>query len=116
MTQPDCLFCKIVAGEIPAELVHQGERLIAFHDISPQAPLHVLIIPREHVRSLEAAQEDHRDLLGDALLLAAEIARQEGVAEDGFRTVINTGDDGGQAVHHLHVHLLAGRALGWPPG
>jgi histidine triad (HIT) family protein len=116
MTQPDCLFCKIAAGEIPAELVHEGDRLIAFRDISPQAPLHVLIIPREHVRSLETAEEGHAGVLGEALLLAAEIARQEGVGDSGYRTVINTGDDGGQAVHHLHVHVLGGRALGWPPG
>lgn len=116
MSHPDCLFCKIAGGAIPADLVHEGERLVAFRDINPQAPLHVLVIPREHVASLEDASPDHGDLLGEALLLAAEIARREGVAEGGYRTVVNTGDDGGQTVHHLHVHLLGGRAMGWPPG
>lgn len=116
MSDTDCLFCKIVAGEIPAELVHQGERLVAFRDVDPQAPLHVLVIPREHVASLDAADGDHRDVLGEALLLAADIARREGVASGGYRTVINTGGDGGQTVHHLHVHVLGGRAMRWPPG
>jgi histidine triad (HIT) family protein len=116
MNESDCLFCKIAAGAIPATLVHEGERLLAFRDINPQAPLHILVIPREHLGSLAAATEGHRDLLGEALLLAADIARQEGVAEAGYRTVINTGDDGGQTVHHLHIHVLAGRALSWPPG
>jgi histidine triad (HIT) family protein len=116
MSSADCLFCKIAAGTIPATYVHEGDRLLAFRDISPQAPLHVLIIPRDHVASLDAADPGRGDLLGEALLLAAEIARREGVAEAGYRTVINTGDHGGQTVHHLHVHLLAGRALGWPPG
>ena len=114
MSQSDCLFCKIV--EIPADLVHETERLVAFRDISPQAPLHVLIIPREHMASLDDADGDDRDLLGEALLLAADIARREGVSDEGYRTVINTGTDGGQVVQHLHVHVLGGRALGWPPG
>lgn len=116
MSQSDCLFCKIATGQIAADLVHEGERLLAFRDINPQAPLHVLVIPREHVSSLDAADERVRDLLGEALLLVADIARQEGVAEEGYRTVVNTGDHGGQTVHHLHVHLLGGRHLGWPPG
>lgn len=116
MSHSDCLFCKIAAGTIPADLVHEGERLLAFRDISPQAPLHVLVIPREHLASLDAAGDGNGDLLGDALLLAAEIARREGISEGGYRTVINTGDDGGQTVDHLHVHVLGGRPLGWPPG
>lgn len=116
MSHSDCLFCKIASGAIAADLVHEGERLLAFRDISPQAPLHVLVIPREHVASLDAVGEDGGGLLGEALLLAAAIARREGVSEDGYRTVINTGDDGGQTVHHLHVHVLGGRPLGWPPG
>jgi histidine triad (HIT) family protein len=110
------LFCRIAAGTIPADLVHEGERLLAFRDINPQAPVHVLVIPREHVASLADATAAYQDLLGEALLLAADIARREGVAETGYRTVINTGGDGGQTVHHLHVHLLGGRAMGWPPG
>lgn len=116
MSRDDCLFCRIAAGTIPADLVHESDRLLAFRDINPQAPLHVLVIPREHVASLHAADPTAADLIGEALLLAAEIARGEGVAEAGYRTVINTGDHGGQTVHHLHVHLLAGRSLAWPPG
>jgi histidine triad (HIT) family protein len=110
------LFCKIASGAIPADLIHEGERLLAFRDINPQAPLHVLVIPREHVSSLDAATDESGALLGEALLLVADIARREGVAEDGYRTVINTGDHGGQTVHHLHLHLLGGRPLSWPPG
>lgn len=116
MSESDCLFCGIAEGEIPADLVHESERLVAFRDIDPKAPLHVLVIPREHLASLDAAAGEHGDLLGEALLVAADIARREGVAEGGYRTVINTGADGGQTVHHLHVHLLGGRALTWPPG
>lgn len=116
MSEPDCLFCKIAAGDIPADVVAESERLIAFRDIDPQAPVHVLVIPREHVASLDAATDAHRELLGEALLLAAELARSEGVAESGYRTVVNTGDEGGQSVHHVHVHLLGGRGLTWPPG
>jgi histidine triad (HIT) family protein len=116
MSDTDCLFCKIAAGEVPADLVHEGERLVAFRDIQPQAPVHVLVIPREHVTSLDATSAEHRDVLGEALLLAAEIARKEGVASEGYRTVINTGEDGGQTVHHLHVHVLGGRSMRWPPG
>jgi len=116
MSGSDCLFCRIVAGEIPADLVHEGERLIAFRDIDPIAPLHALVVPREHIQSLDAVDGGHGDLLGEALLVAAEVARRGGVAADGYRTVINTGDHGGQTVHHLHVHVLGGRALDWPPG
>lgn len=116
MSPSDCLFCSIARGEIPADLVHEGERLIAFRDISPQAPFHVLVIPREHIPSLGDAEAGHGALLGEALLLAAEIAAREGVAEEGYRTVVNTGKDGGQTVHHLHVHVLGRRSLGWPPG
>jgi histidine triad (HIT) family protein len=116
MSPGDCLFCKIAAGDVPADVVHDGERLFAFRDIAPQAPVHVLVIPKEHVESLGETDEGHGTLLGEMLLLAREIAVAEGVAEAGFRTVINTGRDGGQTVEHLHVHLLGGRSLGWPPG
>ena len=116
MTDSDCLFCKIVAGTIPSDLVHENERLLAFRDISPQAPVHVLIIPKEHLASLDGVDDRHGDLLGEMLLLARDLARSEGVAGDGYRTVMNTGDDGGQSVHHVHLHLLGGRALAWPPG
>jgi histidine triad (HIT) family protein len=116
MSDPACLFCKIVAGDIPADVIHDSERLMAFRDIAPQAPLHVLVIPKEHLASLDATETGHRDLLGELLLIARGIARDEGIAEGGYRCVLNTGDDGGQTVHHLHLHLLGGRALRWPPG
>ena len=116
MTDVDCIFCKIAAGEIPADVVYEDERLRAFRDASPQAPLHVLIIPKRHLASLDEAGPGHRDLLGEILVLAGELARAEGVSEGGYRTVINTGDHGGQTVHHLHMHLLGGRSMRWPPG
>ncbi len=116
MSEAPCLFCKIVAGSIPAALVHSDERLIAFRDINPQAPVHVLIVPREHLSSLDAADERHGQLLGELLVAVRRIARAEGLSTDGYRTVINTGADGGQTVEHIHVHLLGGRAMGWPPG
>jgi histidine triad (HIT) family protein len=116
MSAPSCIFCKIAAGTIPASVVHSGERLVAFRDIDAKAPVHILVIPREHIASLDAADERHRALLGEALLLARRVARDEGIAERGYRTVINTGADGGQSVPHLHLHVLGGRALAWPPG
>lgn len=116
VTDSDCLFCKIVDGSIPAELVARSERALAFRDINPQAPVHVLVIPTEHLASVGAAEDEHRDLLGDVLLLARDVAHSEGVAEGGFRVVLNTGDDGGQSVHHVHAHVLGGRRFSWPPG
>lgn len=116
MSPSDCLFCKLANGDLPATLVHEDDRIVAFRDINPQAPVHILIIPRAHIASLDAAAAEHRDLLGDLLLAARELAREEGMAEDGYRTVLNVGADGGQTVHHLHLHLLGGRSLGWPPG
>lgn len=112
----DCLFCKIMAGEIPSEKIHEDNLCIAFHDISPQAPTHVLIIPREHISSLDEADKSHREMLGHLLVTAAEIAREKNFANDGYRVVINTNDDGGQTVFHLHVHLLGGRQFVFPPG
>ena len=109
-----CLFCRIVRREIPAKIVHETEETVAFADINPQAPLHVLVVPREHVASLNEAADPA--LVGRLALAAAEIARREGVAESGYRTVINTNADAGQTVFHIHLHLLAGRRLGWPPG
>ena len=110
----DCLFCRIVQKEIPATLVAETDQCIAFRDINPQAPVHVVIIPREHVPSLNEAR--NADLIGNLSLLAADIARKEGIAESGYRTVINTNRDAGQTVFHVHLHLLGGRAMGWPPG
>jgi len=115
-TERDCIFCKIVAGEIPAKLVYEDDRAVAFRDINPQAPTHVLVIPRSHIASLNEAGETDDALLGHLLLVAARVARAEGHAEGGYRTVINTGPDAGQSVFHVHVHVLAGRALTWPPG
>ena len=115
-TEQDCLFCKIVAGTIPAKLVYEDEHAVAFHDINPQAPTHALVIPRAHIASLAEAVEEHESLLGHLLLVAARVAREVGVAETGFRTVINSGEDAGQEVFHIHVHVLGGRKLVWPPG
>lgn len=116
MPNSDCLFCKVAGGQIPATIVHEDDQLVAFRDIDPQAPIHILVIPREHVSSLDAAADDHADLLGRMLLTARDLARSEGIADDGYRTVLNVGADGGQTVPHVHLHLLGGRALRWPPG
>jgi histidine triad (HIT) family protein len=112
----DCLFCKIVAGEIPSSKVYEDEVCFAFNDISPQAPTHVLIVPREHFASLDTAEKEQKETLGHLLLTAAEIAREKGFAENGYRVVVNTNADGGQTVFHLHVHLLGGRPFVFPPG
>lgn len=109
-----CLFCRVARGEIPAKIVAETEHCIAFRDINPQAPLHVLVIPREHVPSLNETTDPA--LVGRLALVAADIAKREGVAESGYRTVINTNADAGQTVAHVHLHLLGGRAMGWPPG
>lgn len=116
MSDKDCIFCKIIDGEIPAAKVHEDEVCLAFNDITPQAPTHILLIPREHFDSLDRADTVHKDTLGHLMLTAAEIARDRGFAEDGYRVVINTNRDGGQTVFHLHVHLLAGRPFIFPPG
>lgn len=108
-----CLFCRIVRREIPAAIVAESAHALAFRDIAPQAPVHVLVIPKAHVASLDAATDGA--MLGDVALLAAAVARQEGIAESGYRAVMNTNGDGGQTVHHLHMHVLGGVALGWPP-
>jgi histidine triad (HIT) family protein len=114
VSDPTCLFCRIVAGEIPATLVAENATAIAFRDIAPKAPVHVLVVPRRHVASL--AEADDATELGAVLALAAEVARQSGVSATGYRVVSNVGADGGQTVGHLHVHVLGGRAMGWPPG
>ena len=110
----DCLFCRIVRREIPATVVFEDDHVVAFRDINPQAPTHVVIVPREHVASLNDAAD--AVLIGRLSLTAAKIARTEGVAESGYRTVVNTNRDAGQTVFHIHLHLLGGRHLGWPPG
>ncbi len=116
MAEPNCIFCKIVAGEIPAAKIYEDDRAVVFRDINPQAPTHALVIPRAHVASLNEAGEGEEALLGHLLLVAARVAREEGLADSGYRTVINTGAEAGQTVFHIHVHVLAGRRLSWPPG
>ena len=111
-----CIFCRIAQGEIPARIVRQDEHVVAFHDVSPQAPVHVLVIPRAHIDSLAATLPEQDALLGHVLGMIRAVAVDLGVADSGYRTVLNTGIDGGQSVGHLHAHLLAGRSLGWPPG
>ena len=112
----DCLFCQIIAGDVPAEIVHTDDRSIVLRDINPQAPVHMLVIPREHIESLDEATQREEALLGHLLRVAARVANQEGLSESGYRAVINTGAGAGQSVFHLHVHVLGGRDLGWPPG
>ena len=112
----DCLFCRIVAGTIPARVVYQDDETVAFDDINPQAPTHVLVIPRLHVASVQECGEQHRQLLASILLACAKVAKQKGLPERGYRIVTNTGPDAGQSVFHLHFHVLGGRHLAWPPG
>jgi histidine triad (HIT) family protein len=112
----DCLFCRIVAGEIPATVVAESDMLLAFRDIAPAAPLHLLIVPKSHVRDASALDASHGPLLASMLTLANELAESEGVAQSGYRLVWNVGDDAGNSVPHLHLHLLGGRVLAWPPG
>lgn len=115
MSEPECLFCQIVAQEIPAELVHQDERAVVIRDLNPQAPTHLLVLPRAHLESLDDAAQKDEALLGHLLRVAARVANAAGLP-DGYRTVINNGAGAGQSVFHLHIHVLGGRSLGWPPG
>lgn len=116
VSSPGCLFCGIVAGEIPADVVHQGPRTVAFRDISPAAPVHVLVVPRDHHPDLAALVAADLGLVAEVMAAAAEVATHEGLPDDGFRVVLNTGRDGGQTVGHVHAHVLGGRAMTWPPG
>ncbi|HEX3244898.1 MAG TPA: histidine triad nucleotide-binding protein [Chloroflexota bacterium] len=111
-----CLFCSIVAGEIPATIVFQNDELIAFRDINPQAPTHVLVIPRAHRETPGDLGADDEALMGRVVRASAEVARQEGIADSGYRLIMNAGPDANQTVPHIHVHVLGGRAMGWPPG
>ncbi len=111
-----CLFCKIIAGEIPAKRVHEDEELLAFEDINPQAPLHVLVIPKRHIATLNEMTAADDALVGQLTRRAAAIAKDRGFDGSGYRTVLNCNADAGQTVFHIHLHLLAGRRLGWPPG
>jgi histidine triad (HIT) family protein len=112
----DCLFCKFATGEIPTDFVYADDEIIAFRDINPQAPVHVLVAPRKHIVNYAAALEEDELLLGRIARAAATVARQEGIADSGFRTVVNNGSDAQQSVPHLHLHVLGGRQMGWPPG
>jgi histidine triad (HIT) family protein len=112
----NCLFCKIIAGDIPSSKVYEDDFCFAFNDISPQAPTHILIVPRIHLDSLDSAEEGHKAVMGHMMFTAAEIARDKGFSEDGYRVVINTNRNGGQTVFHLHMHLLGGRPFIFPPG
>jgi histidine triad (HIT) family protein len=112
---PDCIFCRIIRGEAPAKKVYEDERVFVFEDINPQAPTHVLIIPKKHIVGLKEAQAEDAELIGYLHLVAAQIARERGI-ENGYRTVFNVGPRAGQSVFHLHLHLLGGRLLRWPPG
>jgi histidine triad (HIT) family protein len=111
----DCLFCRIIQGEIPSKKVYEDEHTYAFEDLNPKAPTHVLIVPKKHVADLKEAKLEDAELIGRCHLVAAEIARQRGI-EQGYRTVLNVGPDSGQSVFHLHVHLIGGRKMTWPPG
>jgi histidine triad (HIT) family protein len=112
----DCLFCRIAAGTVPARVLFADDEVVVFHDIAPQAPVHLLVIPRRHITSLAHAQEGDGVMLGTLLAHAAEAARRSGLTADGYRVVVNTGANAGQAVPHLHLHVLGGRPMGWPPG
>lgn len=111
-----CLFCRMVAGEIQPDKVYDDEHVLAFRDINPQAPVHILIVPKTHISSLDEAGEGDTELLGRLYQAARQVARQEGIADKGYRAVMNCNTDGGQTVFHLHVHLLGGRHMTWPPG
>ena len=116
MNEPSCLFCKIVRGEVKSARVLESDSWVAFRDIEPRAPVHVLIVPREHIASLDELDDRHAEVVGKLHLAARDVARQEGLAEGGWRVVTNVGPDAGQTVPHLHLHVLGGRRLGWPPG
>lgn len=112
----NCIFCRIVERAIPSRIVHEDDQTVAFEDVNPQAPVHILIIPRRHIASLKELNATDAPLLGHLMLTSARIAKQKGLAESGYRLVANTGEDGGQTVFHLHLHLLGGRPMTWPPG
>lgn len=111
-----CLFCNIANGEIEAKLISQDDELVAFYDVKPQAPVHILIIPKKHIATIDDTKEEDEKLLGRMILLAKKIARDHGLSEDGYRLVFNVNAGGGQVVYHIHLHLLGGRPMTWPPG
>jgi histidine triad (HIT) family protein len=116
MSEQDCLFCKILNGDIPADIVYESDSAIAFRDTSPQAPTHVLVIPRKHIATINDLGEDDQEIVGSLYLAAKDIARAEGLSDEGYRAVMNCNEGAGQSVFHIHLHVLGGRALSWPPG
>ena len=116
MSDPNCIFCKIAAHEIPSDIVHESDTVVAFRDTDPKAPTHVLLIPREHIASLAEVDSSHADMLADIARAASDLAHAEGIDESGWRLVTNVGPGAGQSVFHLHFHLLGGRPMTWPPG
>lgn len=116
MNESDCLFCKVVAGELPAEIIFESETVVAFRDINPKAPTHVLLIPKRHIATINDLVDGDQEIIGEMFLSAARLADDEGFADDGYRVVMNCNAAAGQTVFHIHLHLLAGRQLTWPPG
>ena len=116
MPEEGCLFCGIVAGEVPADVVHRTDHTVAFRDINPQAPVHVLVVPRRHVDNAATVTHDDAEIVADLVVAARQVAESLGVSEGGYRLVMNVGEDAQNSVAHLHVHVLGGRRLGWPPG
>jgi histidine triad (HIT) family protein len=112
----DCLFCKIIKREIPGSIVYEDDRVLAFHDVNPQAPTHILVIPKRHIESLNDLRDEDDRLIGELVRRAAAIAKERGISAGGFRAVLNTNRDAGQTVFHIHLHLLGGRSMAWPPG
>ena len=116
MSSNNCLFCKILDGEIPAELIYESETAVAFRDINPQAPTHALVIPRKHISTINDIEQDDQAIIGSLYTAAREIATTDGIADDGYRAVMNCNEGAGQSVFHIHLHVLGGRRMGWPPG
>jgi histidine triad (HIT) family protein len=116
VTQTGCIFCRLVAGEMAADIVREDDDTLAFRDLDPRAPVHVLVIPKQHITSVNDVTAEHREAMGALFIAAREVAERTGIAENGYRLVVNTGADAGQSVHHVHLHVLGGRGLSWPPG
>ncbi len=112
----DCLFCKIASGDIPGDIVYQDDDVLAFRDLNPQAPTHILVIPKKHISTINDIQSEDAELIGKMFLSAKQVAQAEGIAEPGYRTVMNCNAEAGQTVFHIHLHLVGGRPMGWPPG